>query len=1085
MRNCIYILSFSLVLVFAKLQVWGQNVPKPLNSEFLITEGIKFHDKELYDSARGYFQQVTRNDSLYGTALYEIALGYYVKKEYDSALVYIRMAVNSKETGIVEQARTLMGSIFDDMKMPDSAIVCYKTALKSKPYDSRIFYDMGITYYNMDSLDLSEQCLIQAIKLNPTYYKATFALGRLNERKNRRIEAMLCYYMANLVNPSTNLTQYTEVYLAGESEIVPLVKEYVPTSPSFEKIDEYINSKIAMTAKYKPIFKSSSAYARQGDVLFKYLEYDPKIDNFYMNYYVKIFTLIRDKKYVETAMYAYFSGFNMENVQKWIKSNSSKIQKFYGAVGNEIWRLAGRGFVNDANYEGMNYVYYDNKLSEFGKYSDEKNKIKEGVWTTVRKDGSILTIANYKNGKMHGEAQDFTSNGQLEYSIPFVNGIKLGIGKGFYENGLLQVEVMFENDKLNGKLTRYFFTGQKQREIDYKNGLENGLVINFFKNGTVEDSLSWANGKRNGMLNSMYANNQLSIKGRIANDLYEGEFVYYYPDGQISSQGSYTKNNPTGKWIYYHPNGVISTIQFYNDKGNLTDTSTFFDANGILESVFIYSNNGKNAQKIYYRPDGTIYGKEEVKNDNTVKMESFDKNGNLLETTNISNSETYVKVYNMFGSVASEGMLKNGKIEGRWVYYGFFGNIERISYYKKNERNGPDTTFFPNGRIKFIGNYKEDKLDGYAVQYNQAEKIAAEGYFINGLQEGYFLFYDNSEKLTNKNYHANDELDQWQQEFYFNGNLSKELYYNNYVLREIINYDTNGVEYERLIIPDSACKIVEHYPNGKIKSEKQYIGGVSNGIETYFHANEQKKSSTNKIIGKVFGKAEHYNENGKIEATMEYVNDKQYGKMITIDESERAEFNYFNGQLYDTVKYYNNENKLTTSVPYMEDERHGLASYYNEDGELAYQLLYYNGVIIECISPKNNERIPIENNKKIITYYTNGTKSAEMSFLNGYRNGEFTMYYFNGKLLRKYTYEVGHYNGIWQEYYNNGTLKEEINYTYGGYDGIVKTYYPNGKLKEESFYVMGKKHGEQKQYNQQGTLIKKTMYYYDEIVVKE
>jgi antitoxin component YwqK of YwqJK toxin-antitoxin module len=1067
--------------VFAKLQVSGQNVPKPLNSKFLITEGIKFHDKELYDSARGYFQQVTRNDSLYGTALYEIALGYYVKKEYDSALIYIRMAVNSKETGIVEQARTLMGSIFDDMKMPDSAIICYQTALKSKPYDSRIFYDMGITYYNMDSLDLSEQCLIQAIKLNPTYYKATFALGRLNEKMNRKIEAMLCYYMANLVNPSTNLTQYTEVYLAGESEIVSLVKEYVPTSPSFEKINEYINSKIAMTAKYKPIFKSSSAYARQGDVLFKYLEYDPKIDNFYMNYYVKIFTLIRDKKFVETAMYAYFSGFNMENVQKWIKSNSSKIQKFHEAIGNEIWRLAARGFVNDANYEEMNYVYYDGKLSEFGKYSDEKNKIKEGVWTTVRKDGSILTIANYKNGKMHGEAQDFTSNGQLEYSIPFINGIKSGIGRGFNENGLLQVEVMFENDKLNGKLTRYFSTGQKLREIDYKNGLENGLVVNYYKNGAVEDSLSWANGKRNGMLYDMYANNQLYVKGRIVNDLYEGEFVYYYPDGQISSQGSYTKNNPTGKWVDYYPNGIVHAVYSYNDKGNLIDTTKRFDANGVLTSSSVYSNNGKNVQTVYYRPDVSVYGKEEYKNDNVVKMESFDKDGKLFGEINISNSGTYVKDYNMFGTISAEGMIKGGKYEDRWVFYGIYGNINQISYYKKGEQDGADTAFFPNGKIKFIENYKGDKLDGYVIQYNQAEKIAAEGYFVNGLQEGYFLFYDHSEKLTHKLYYSNNELDQWQQEFYFNGNLSRELYYNNYILKEIINYDSNGVEYERLIIPDSACKIVEHYPNGKIKSEIRYIGGVSNGLVTHFHANGQKKYSTNKIINKIFGTEEHYNEDGKLEITAEFINNKQYGKVTIIDECERAKYNYFNGQLYDTTKYYNLDNKLTTSVPYMENEKHGLASYYDDNGVLAYQLLYHKGVIIECISPKNNQRISIENGKKITTYYANGTKSAEMSFLNGTRDSELIRYYANGKLFTKCYYVAEGYHGLYQEYYSNGNLKDETNYTYDDKDGVAKTYYPNGKLKEESFYVLGKKHGEQKQYNQQGALIKKTMYYYGEV----
>ena len=1073
------------VLLFSTAVVWGQNVPKPLNAEFLIEEGIKLHDKELYDSARSCFLQITRNDSLYGTACYEIAYGFYLEKNYDSALVYIKKAVNDKRNSGREQARVMMGTIFDDAGMADSALACYQTSLKLMPYNSKLLYDLGCTYYRLDSLDLAEQYLIQAITINPAYYRATLMLGRLNEKKNRIVEAMLCYYMASLLNPSASLVQMVELYLSGESEIVPLRKEYEPTSPSFEKIADYVNSKIAMTAKYKPVFKSPTAFARQGDILFKYLEYDPKIDNFYMNYYVRLFTFIRDKKLTETTMYVCFSDLNFENVQKWLKTNASKVQKFYGVLGNEVWRLAAKGFVNENKYNGMAYLFSNGTLSEFGKYSDEKNKTKTGLWQTVGKNGAIASTLNYQNGKAEGEMQEFNQEGQLITRAAFVNGLKSGGITLYHDNGQLKADGSFENDKLHGKVTRYFYTGQKRGEENYKNDAANGLFISYFKNGVISDSISYSNGKQNGTYCSMYANNQLSTKGQVVNDLADGEIIRYYPDGQISSRGNMTKSNQTGKWIDYYPNGAIKTVAFYNDKGNLTDTAKNFDANGLLLSILIYSNNGKNIQKTVYRPDGTILGKEEIKNENVIKIENFDKDGKSFEEIKIevSNKETPVKYRNWLGNFNQEGTVKNGKFEGRWIKYGSFGNIEQLCHFKKGELNGTDTTFFPNGKIKAVENFKEGKYDGYAVYYNKAGKITAEGYFVNDVQEGYWLYYNELGNIINRFYFSEGEPDQWQQTYHPNGNLSREFYYNNYIMREIINYDTTGYAYEHLIIPDSVCQIVEHFPNGKTKSEIHYIGGISNGLATFFYGNGQKTYSYNMLMNKIFDTLKTYDEAGKYIGTIAYIDGKIYGKrtVINANDNEHIEMQYFNNQTFDTVKTYNAENKLILSTPQMEDEKHGWASYYEDNGELAYKILYHNGIAIECFSPKNSEHIPVENGKKITTYYASGGKSAEISFLNGYRDGEYRRYYANGKLLLQAVYETGEYNGIYREYYSNGNLKEESNYIYDDLDGTVKRYHPNGKLKSEEFYVFGKKHGEQKQYNQQGGLVKKTVYYYGEI----
>jgi len=1053
MKPVFYFFTIFIILPFSSVPIYGQNVPKPLNSNSLILEGIKWHDIQEYDSARFYYSQITRNDSLYDLACYEMALSYYEEKKYDDALAYIKKARHNQQSNIFGQATTLMGTIYDDAGIPDSAIMCYKSALKIMPYNSKLLYDIGLTYYKLDSLDLSEQYLIQAIKVNPLYIRAILILGQLNEKMNRKVEALLCYYMANLINHSTGIMELIEFYLAGESDVLPLVAEYIPSCPSFEIIDEYINSKIAMTAKYKPVFKSPSAFARQGDLLFKYLEYDPKTDNFYMNYFVRVFTFIREKKFVETCMYTYFSVFNAEKVQKWLKSNAAKVQKFYEAVGTEINRLSEKGFEGDLHFKGVNYIFENGKLSEFGRYSDEKNKIKEGLWHFLDNIGSVSVTLNYKNGKPDGEMRSYNSTGQLIDVMPYVNGNKTGTGKIYYDNGQLKAEGVFENNKLNGKLIRYFSTGQKQKEEYYKNDMENGLFTFYYKNGNIVDSVFYINGKENGIYCAFYPNNQINRKITMVNDMAEGEFVYYYPDGKICRQGYLVNNKYSGKWVDYHPNGAVEAISFYDDKGNITDTSSFFDANGVLTAKNIYSNKGKNIQKVFYRPDSSIYGKSEIKDDKPITIEYFDIEGNPLETTQVGNLKAYVKHRNWLGNLSAEGMLNNGNNDGRWIVYGLAGNVEMVSYYKDGVRNGTDTSFFSNGKIKTIANFEDGNHHGYATYYNRAGIITAEGYYINDVKKGYWLHYDHVGKLTQRAYYTNDEPDQWQEYYYPNGNLSYEVYFDEFIVKEIVLYDTAGFEYERHIIPDSACKIVTHFPNGKIMKEVNYIGRIPNGQEINYFANGQKENYYNKFMDKVFGTIEFFNENGESRGVIEYLDDKPYGRATVFYDDGRGELKYYNGQLYDTVKYYNSENILTELFLFKEDEKHGLASYYNTKGELAYQLLFYEGVAIEAISPKNNQRIKIENNKKITTYYANGIKSAELHFLNGYYDGTFTMFHSNGKLYKEYTCEAGVYNGAYREYYNNGNLKKECYYIYDEYDGTCKNYYPNGKVKEELLYV--------------------------------
>lgn len=115
-------------------------------------------------------------------------------------------------------------------------------------------------------------------------------------------------------------------------------------------------------------------------------------------------------------------------------------------------------------------VFYDqkgNKVSE-GKLID---KSPDGIWKYYHFESTqLMTIENYKFGKLHGAKKIFYKDGQLAEETNYSNGIKEGIAKTFSEKGDLIDEHMYLNGRFEGKATYYDGNGNKIYEGYYKDG---------------------------------------------------------------------------------------------------------------------------------------------------------------------------------------------------------------------------------------------------------------------------------------------------------------------------------------------------------------------------------------------------------------------------------------------------------------------------------------------------------------------------------------------------------------------------------------------------------------------------------------
>lgn len=110
------------------------------------------------------------------------------------------------------------------------------------------------------------------------------------------------------------------------------------------------------------------------------------------------------------------------------------------------------------------------------------------------------------------------------------------------------------------------------------------------------------------------------------------------------------------------------------------------------------------------------------------------------------------------------------------------------------------------------------------------------------------------------------------------------------------------------------------------------------------------------------------------------------------------------------------------------------------------------------------------------TYYGNGKKFSEISYINGEKDGTEKIYYKNGQVCSKTEFRNGKREGPRTQYYANGKIFSEVSFTNDKENGIYKTYHENGKISSEVEYINGTRNGILKEYDNNGSLIFETPY---------
>jgi len=78
------------------------------------------------------------------------------------------------------------------------------------------------------------------------------------------------------------------------------------------------------------------------------------------------------------------------------------------------------------------------------------------------------------------------------------------------------------------------------------------------------------------------------------------------------------------------------------------------------------------------------------------------------------------------GQAEITGTYRNGKRDGRWVYYFENGNVWSEGLFREGKNEGKRLTYFENGKLRYEAWYKDDQRTGIWKFYDEAGNLIKE-----------------------------------------------------------------------------------------------------------------------------------------------------------------------------------------------------------------------------------------------------------------------------------------------------------------------------------------------------------------------
>jgi antitoxin component YwqK of YwqJK toxin-antitoxin module len=207
-----------------------------------------------------------------------------------------------------------------------------------------------------------------------------------------------------------------------------------------------------------------------------------------------------------------------------------------------------------------------------------------GWMKTMREDGQIKEVTQYKDGKRDGLWTEWYENGQKAKQGCYSDSM-LGLFTWWYENGHKKEEGNHKDGMQHGIWTTWYENGQKRWETNFGNGAVLGLCKMWYQNGQKMSEVYWERGKKsavswkpNGvkcLLTNLKDGNGVLIlynedgSKKLLETFREGEKhgleALWLENGRKEREGNWKNGKLDGTWTKYNDDGTEAYRTTYKD----------------------------------------------------------------------------------------------------------------------------------------------------------------------------------------------------------------------------------------------------------------------------------------------------------------------------------------------------------------------------------------------------------------------------------------------------------------------------------------------------------------------------------------
>ncbi len=1053
----------------------------------VISKGAELFSNGSYEEAATHYLKISENDTSYSQAQAALMNVYNALNQYDKS---IEIGLKFKEQNTKERKEFYinLGNAYLDSKNHEKSREIYEEGLHYFPYGHVLIYNLGLSHYRMGNHREALACFQRSAKINPYYANNHIMLAYLSVIQGHTTKAMLSYLTYLAINPDRNSTLVYLERLASESVREEGSIPEFSDNNYFSYYDEVIRSKAALDERFKTTVAFNASVVKQSELLFSKLLYDQAVDDFWMQFYVPLFSQLYKRNLHTAYIYFILKSSNNENVTSWLEKHEKEKSDWIEAA-NSAFSFNRSTIETELMGKKGNYSFWyygNNNLSAIGNEKADETRV--GPWAFYYQNSQLSAFGNYNQaGEKTGEWLYYHENGQLSRKEVYdENGHYTQPAVYYHDNGALSIVAKYnENDALDGPLEYYYACGQLKEVAPFINGSKTGSGHHYYESGDLKIDYSITEGELDGPYKQYFLNGAVQRTYAITKGLTQGPYASYYDNGQVDEQGQYLDDNLHDKWMGYHPNGKLKYSGAF-EADNRFGKWEYFHANGNISEVIHYNEAGeKHGDYSTYTEDGALHHVFTYQNDKIVAMVYYNSDSTIIhQAQDVAGNMDY-KTYFASGELLGAGTLKEGKLNGPFSMYFLNGTVKQKVNMVDNLYDGIFEEYYSSGELNIKCNFKDGLKNGRYQKFYKNGQVSEDGWYIDNELEQYSRTYHPDGSLDEETYYISGIQHGWNQYFAPGNKLHKSFRYDKGMLTELKQYDSLGNVYHHLPIPHgNGLQTRITVAGDTIYKANMRCGNFDDDVYGY-HGNGILESIDPVIHGQVDGPYEARRSDGSIRVRGTYKNGIQDGLWQWYHSNGKvsSERTYVHGKIEGLSVLYHYNGNVESKCTYSDGEVNGPCVYFDQHNNWQLTKIYKKGIgHMAFVDPKSGDTTVFVNKgaNTLTSHFANGKVAVIQNYKDGKYHGQNSWYNQDGVLIEQNDYNRGDSHGSSILFFSNGKVYVTTSYHYDMKHGLEIEYYENGRKKRETPYVNDNVNGYEILYNPDGSIKSKTLYWNDD-----